>query len=179
MAELTSTRTWTMRIGYISLCALIIFFHLLPLDTVPRQWAPPDLLIAFTFAWALRRPDFVPALAIAVVMLLADFLFQRPPGLMAVLVVVGSEYLKTRFSGLSDASFVGEWASVAIVLVAITAANRIILGLMAVEQAQLVLSLSQLILTLMIYPVIALITHYVLGVSKLAPSDQDVLGSRV
>ena len=41
----------------------------------------PDLLIAFAFAWSLRRPEYVPSLLLALLFLLADLLLQRPPGL--------------------------------------------------------------------------------------------------
>ena len=50
MAETATPHAWTMRICFCALALLIIFFHLIPLDTVPRRWAPPDLLLAFTFA---------------------------------------------------------------------------------------------------------------------------------
>lgn len=178
MAELTTSRVWMMRSGYLALMAAIIFFHLLPLNTQPRQWAPPDLILAFTFAWALRRPDFVPALSVAAVMLVADLLFQRPPGLLAVCVVIGCEYLKTQFGGLTDASFAGEWASVAIVAAAIMAANRIILAIVAVDQAPFLLAVIQLVLTIAVYPIVVWVTHALLGVRKLTPSDADVLGNR-
>ena len=49
-------RTWPMRLAFVALALVVVFFHLLPLETVPRQWAPPDVLLAFTFAWVLRRP---------------------------------------------------------------------------------------------------------------------------
>ncbi|MBD0864141.1 MAG: rod shape-determining protein MreD [Rhodobacteraceae bacterium] len=179
MAKLTSARLWMMRCVYLGFAACIIFFHLLPLDTVARRWAPPDLLMAMTFAWALRQPDFVPAFLIAVVMLLADLLFQRPPGLVAALVVAGVEYLKNRLSGLSNASFVGEWTAVAIVITGIVAANRLILAIFSVNQAPLVLALFQVILTIAVYPIMAGFTHYILGVRKLVPGDADATGNRL
>ena len=70
MAELSTSRLWLMRLGFVALALVIMFFHLLPLDTVPRRWAPPDLLVAFVFAWALRRPDYVPILSLAIILLL-------------------------------------------------------------------------------------------------------------
>ena len=67
-------------------------FLLLPLQTTPRSLAGPDLLLAFAVAWCLRRPEFVPPLALALAFLLADLLLQRPPGLWALLALftVGS-----------------------------------------------------------------------------------------
>lgn len=164
---------WIMRGWFLGLALLIMFFHLLPLDTIPRRWAPPDLLIAFIFAWSLRRPDYVPILSIAAVMLMADLMFQRPPGLLALLVLMGTENLRLRFAALRDASFVGEWISVCIVLVAITVANRLVLALLAVQQAPLGLSLMQMLMTIAVYPLVVLITQSVFGVRVLAPLDSD------
>ncbi|MBL4768601.1 MAG: rod shape-determining protein MreD [Rhodobacteraceae bacterium] len=173
-----TSQTWIMRVWFLALAMLIMFFHLLPLDTLPRRWAPPDLLIAFVFAWALRRPDFVPVLSIAAVMLMADLMFQRPPGLLALLVLLGTENLRLRFAGLRDASFAGEWISVCIVLVAITVANRLVLALLAVQQAPLGLSLMQMLMTIAVYPLVVFITQSLFGVRTLAPSDADARAAR-
>lgn len=178
MAEFSTSRLWLMRIGFLVLALLIMFFHLLPMDTVPRRWAPPDLLIAFAFAWVLRRPDYVPALSMAVVMLMADLMFQRPPGLLAMLLVLGCEYLKNQTAGLREASFLGEWAAVAIVLVGITILNRLILMIVAVPLAPLGLSLIQMVLTIAVYPVVVLITQTLFGVRKPAPGDAGAFGAR-
>lgn len=173
------SRLWLMRAAFLGLALLIMFFHLIPLDTLPRHWTPPDFLVAFAFAWGLRRPDYAPALSIAAVMLLADLLFQRPPGLMALLVVLGSEYLKNRAGGLREASFAGEWLAVCLTLLSITVVNRLVLGLLAVEQAQLSLSLIQMVMTMLAYPLVVLVTQSLMGVRKLAPSDTDAIGGRV
>lgn len=178
MADFSASRLWLMRAAFLGLATLIIFFHLIPLDTVPRRWAPPDLLVAFAFAWCLRRPDYAPVLSIAAVMLMADLLFQRPPGLMALLVVLGSEYLQNRAAALREASFVGEWLAVCLTLLSITVLNRLALGLLAVEQAQLSLSLIQMVMTMLAYPLVVLVTQSLMGVRKLAPSDAEAMGGR-
>ncbi len=178
MAEHTTSRLWLMRAGFLALALLIMFIHLLPLDTVPRHWAPPDLLIAFVFAWVLRRPDYVPALSLAIVMLVADLLLQRPPGLMALLVVLGSEYAKNRTAGLREASFAGEWVAVAMVLIAITVLNRLILALLVVPTAPLGLSLIQMLLTIAVYPLVVVITQSLMGVRKPGPGDARTMNTR-
>ncbi|MFC3612360.1 rod shape-determining protein MreD [Lutimaribacter marinistellae] len=178
MANPSPSRLWVMRAAYLGLSLLILFFHLLPLDTVPRHWAPPDLLIALTFAWAMRRPDFVPSAAIALVMLTADLLLHRPPGLLAALVVGGAAWLKADRAGLSEASFLGEWVSVGLVLIVIAIANRLLLGLTAVEQAPFWLTVIQLVLTIAVYPLVVLVSQLLFGVRRLAPSEAEAMGAR-
>ncbi|MFV0512998.1 MAG: rod shape-determining protein MreD [Jhaorihella sp.] len=179
MAEPASpARRLLMRAAFIGLALLVLFFHLLPLNTQPRPWAPPDLIVGFAFAWSLRRPDFVPVLSIAVVMLTADLLLQRPPGILALLVVLGCEYLKTRSAGLREAGFAAEWLAVCLTLAAITVANRVVLAVTGVPQAQLGLSLIQMLATMVVYPAVVLVSQSMMGVRKPAPGDTGALGSR-
>ncbi|QBF30260.1 rod shape-determining protein MreD [Thalassococcus sp. S3] len=178
MDNLSSSRVWVMRAAYLGLALLIIFFQLLPLSTLPPFWAWPDLLLAITFAWAMRRPDYVPALSIAGVMLLSDLILMRPPGLMAALVVFGAAQLKNRTGGLRDASFVGEWVAAGMMMVLVVILNRVILATLIVDQAPLGLTLIQLIMTIAAYPAVVLLSHVLLGVRKLSPNSEDALGAR-
>lgn len=175
MAERNLTRLWTMRAVYLGLCLSLIFLRLLPLDTLPQGWAGPDLIVAITFAWAVRRPEFTPPLLIAAVLLLADLMFQRPPGLWAALVLMGSEALKRRAPVLRNLSFPSEWATLATILVAIVIGYRLVLSLLLVDQAPLALSLMQLFLTLAVYPLVVMISGTLFGVRKIRPGEADGL----
>lgn len=178
MADMSSSNLWFMRGAFIALSLVTILCHLLPLSTLPSRFAPPDIMMAFTFAWVLRRPDFVPALSVAAVFLLADLLLQRPPGLMTALIILGCTYLTTRAGSLREASFAGEWLAVCMTIASITVLNRVVLWVLAVNQAQLGLTLIQMVLTMLFYPVAALFTHYVLRVRKLTPGDAEAIGAR-
>ncbi|WGW03884.1 rod shape-determining protein MreD [Tropicibacter oceani] len=176
MVERGPGHIWAMRAAYLALALLVMFMHLLPLQTTPRHFAGPDLLVALTFAWALRRPDYVPALLIAGVMLLADMLFGRPPGLWALLVLVASEWLKRRDRRMRDTTFVAEWLTVAMILFAITLAYRTVLGLLIVPGGALFLTVMQFAMTVIAYPVIVAISHVVLRVRRSAPGEIDPMG---
>ena len=178
MAEGSAPRVWGMRLLYLGLALALIFAHLIPLDTTPSRWAGPDLLVAFTFAWALRRPEFVPALSVALVMLLTDLLFLRPPGLWAALMVLATEALKNRARGLRDQTFVMEWLAVAGFFLAISLGNRLVLAVLMVPQAPLGLTVIHVAMTLLFYPLVVLISQLVFGVRKAAPGDLDRLGQR-
>jgi rod shape-determining protein MreD len=124
MDDLSQTRLWMMRGAFVVLAVVILLFQLLPLETMPRNWAGPDVLLAFAAAWCLRRPEYVPPLALALAFLLADLLLQRPPGLWALLALIGCENLKSRRRSLRDAGFGTEWITVGVILIAITLLNR-------------------------------------------------------
>lgn len=177
MGEFSPLRIWLMRAGFVGLALLIIFFHLLPLDTLPRRWAPPDLVLAFALAWTLRRPDFAPAVSIALVVLLADLLLHRPPGLLAMLAVMGAQFLRSRLSGPGETGFAGEWVAVAVVVVAITLTYRVMLAVFVVQQAPLALSLIQMVLTILFYPVVVLVSEWIMGVRRSTALDPGGLHS--
>lgn len=117
MNELQTTRIWLMRACFIILALVILFIHLLPLNTLPRAWAMPDLLMGFALAWSVRRPDYVPVFLLGALLLLADLMLQRPPGLWAVLTLLCCENLKQRSHTLRAANFAVEWATTATMIV--------------------------------------------------------------
>ncbi|THD76350.1 rod shape-determining protein MreD [Thalassobius vesicularis] len=178
MTENASLQLWIMRAGYLSLGLMIIFFQLLPLQTLPSSFAGPDLIVAFTFAWAVRRPDHVPALSIAVLMLTADMLFQRPPGLAAALTVLATQALKRRAAGLRDQTFAVEWLTVGVTVIVLMLSARLVLSVLLIPQAPLGLTLMQTVMTVIAYPPAAAITAFVFGVQKQQPGDADAIGGR-
>ena len=179
MNDLSATRLWLMRAAFLLLTLVILFFQLLPLETTPRRWSSPDILLCFALAWSMRRPEYVPALALACAFLLADLLLQRPPGLWAMLALIGCENLKSRTRGLRDANFAAEWITVGLIMIAIAMAYRVVLGIVLVDLPGLALSVSELALTLLFYPAVVAVTHFFMGVRKAAPGELDALGQRV
>ncbi|SMC50852.1 MULTISPECIES: rod shape-determining protein MreD [Primorskyibacter] len=179
MVEQSLSRVWTMRAAYIALCLVVIFFHLLPLETAPRRWAAPDLMVALSLAWAIRRPEYVPAVSIAGVMLLADLMFQRPPGLWAALMVITVEWLKRRQRRQRDASFAMEWLTVVSALTVATLANRLALLSVMYAPGSLYLALMQLAMTAMAYPFVVMVSRFLFGVRHASPGEVDTLGRRI
>lgn len=171
-------RAWLMCALYTALSAVIVFWQLLPISTLPPGWAGPDLFLALTFAFAARRPEYVPILLVAGLALGMDLLLQRPPGLWAAITVLGVETLRNRAPGLRDLTFLSEWAAVTSTLVIMTLAHRILLTVFVVDQAPLGLSLTHLLSTLLVYPPVALAAHAGLGVRKRAPGNPDPVRGR-
>lgn len=170
---------WAGRIAYLLLAFVLIAAPLLPLNTVPRAYATPDILLAVTAAWAARRPDTLPVLVVAFVFLLADFLFQRPPGLFAALVLLMTEALRRRSLRLRRGSFLGEWIAAGAAIAAVVLAHRVILAALMTPQAPLGLTLIQLILTIAAYPAVAGVAQVALGLRRPAQGEVDALGHRL
>lgn len=173
MNEQTLTRIWGMRLTFALIVCLVLFFHLLPLETTPQRWVGPDLILAFAFAWSVRRPEYVPAPALAGLFLLADLLLFRPPGLWAMLALLASENLKSRARGLRDGTFANEWLTACILMVFVALAYRVLLMVTLVDLPPYGLSVFELVATMLSYPLVVAVTHGLLGVRKAAPGELD------
>ncbi|KPP83801.1 MAG: rod shape-determining protein MreD [Rhodobacteraceae bacterium HLUCCA08] len=179
MAEVTARRVWTGRLRYAVIALAILFFQLLPLQTLPRNWGAPDILLLVTLAFAARRPDHVPALLVAAAMLLSDMLLQRPPGLWTGLVLILTELLRSRARSMRSLPFPLEWGFVAIGIGAITLANRAILAILLVPVAPMGLTLTQLAITIVAYPIVVALAHFALRVNRPAQGAVDEFGHRL
>jgi rod shape-determining protein MreD len=178
MADPVATRRLTYRALLLGLLAVVMIAKLMPLHPGPGTFPAPDLLLLITIAWVLRRQDYVPVVVVALVFLLADFLFLRPPGLGAAIVVVATEFLRTREPGWRDIPFLLEWAIVAGVLTAMTLAYSAALAVFFVDQPGLGRTLLHLAITIAAYPLVVLLTARALGLKKAAPGEVDQLGHR-
>lgn len=179
MAETPSRQIWIGRATFILLSGLIIFLQLLPLDTRPEIWPVPDFLLLIAVAWSARRPEMAPITFIALMTLLADLLFQRPPGLWAGLVVILCEVLRRRAHQFRNTPILLEWLSVGVGIIAITLAYRMVLAITVTPQAPLTLTIIQTAMTIALYPVIVGLAHLLFGISRPAPGQTDSLGHRL
>ncbi|AJE48412.1 hypothetical protein [Celeribacter indicus] len=173
MVDPRTLRRWSYRAGFLALSAIVVFVYLLPVRVGSGHWPGPDLLLGFAFAWVLRRPDYVPVWLVATVMLTADFIFLRPPGLWSALTILGLEFLRRREATSRDMPFAVEWAMVAGVMLAMAVLYRLALGTFMVDRTSLGLTILGQISTLLAYPVIVLFSRSVLGITKISPAEAD------
>ncbi|WP_425041108.1 rod shape-determining protein MreD [Primorskyibacter sp. S187A] len=179
MVETPASRLWIMRASFGALALVIVLLQLIPLETMPRNWAAPDILLAMTFAWSLRRPDYVPAVLIAGVMLFADLMLHRPPGLMAAFVLIASEVLKRRVLQMRDEGFLSELLLVTSMIVALTLGMRVVHSVLFIPNPPLGLTAFQTAMTLLFYPVVVLASGLLFGVRAHAPGEEATGGSRL
>jgi rod shape-determining protein MreD len=174
--ELISPRhVWTYRALFLGLCLLVIGFKLLPLSLDDTGIPGPDLLLALTLAWLLRQPAVVPIGSILVVFLLADFLFQRPPGLWTLLVILVSESLRRRRLTMTEFPFLVEWSAFAGAVFTMILLDRLVLWVLMVDLPPLGLTLAHGIVTAAIYPVVVAVSKFLFGLRKIGPAEAEAL----
>ena len=178
MIDLLTTRQLLFRALFAALAALVIFAQLLPLGLGAWRLPSPDLLILFAAAWALRRPDYVPTLLVAGVLLVSDILFMRPLGLWAALGVLGVEALRGRGETSAELPFPAEWLLVVLVLAAMALAEMVILAVLMVPQPPVGATALHLVISAAIYPAVVLATTVLCGVRPATLAERDALAAR-
>jgi rod shape-determining protein MreD len=179
MVDLVTTARVGYRTAFVALAATFLFLRILPLGALPPAWPGPDLLLCMTIVWVLRRPTYVPVGLIVGVFLLDDLVTARPPGLWTLVVLLGTEFLRSRAVLTRDLPFVVEWAMAAAVILAMTLAFRAALVVFMVPMTGLGPVLLQFLSTMIAYPVVVLASAWALGLRKTAPGQVDALGHRL
>ncbi len=165
MAELSKHRIFSLNAQYCGLISLFAFLYLLPIHLASPLWAAPDLIMGLTYVWSLRRPHDIPILLIAFVIFMADLLFQRPPGLMAAIIVIGCEFLRSRSPFTRDATIVIEWFIIGVVVASSFLVNRLVLSLVLVPTLPLSTELMQIAMTVISYPLIVILFRWTQGIA--------------
>lgn len=178
MSESSGLKIFAMRAAFVALSLCIVLGNLLPLQTLPRGWGGPDLLFCFALAWSVRRPELVPLSVLAVVFLVSDFLQQRPPGLNASLMLMACASMQTRTRILRDAGFAAEWTRAAVLIVAVSVLQHVVLLVLLVDAPRIGLVVFQTLATTAVYPIVVAISVGLMGVRMTAPGDLDGFGQR-
>ena len=142
---------------YFCIGLLIIFFQILPLQTIPQTWSGPNVLLVFFAAIVSKRPEFTSSFLIASIFLIEDFFLMRPPGLMSALTVLGFYFLKRKFQNQEVNSFIFSWASVTTCLTIILLLYYFISVILFIPSAGFKLTLMELIVTLALYPIFSIL----------------------
>lgn len=179
MVDPVTVRTWGYRGVFVGLVLALALARLMPSGGAMGALPGPDLILAITFAWVLRRPGYVPAWLVVALFLLLDLLLHRPPGIGALTVLLATEFLRARQALSRSLSFAMEWALVTAVMLAAVAGQQLVMGLFFVPRPPLGLDLLRALFTAAIYPLAVVATHSIFGVRKASPGEVDALGARL
>ncbi|MDP0928537.1 rod shape-determining protein MreD [Paracoccus onubensis] len=162
--------------GLFILCQLVILFaRLMPLRAGDIGQPGPDLAICLLFAWLLRRPDQLAAVAIAGVFLLEDILLLRPLGLWAAIVLLASEYTRSREARWRDQPFMIEWLRVSIMIGVMMLGYRVLQLVFVLPVPSLTKIALQYIQTVGFYPLVVLGSRWLLGLRRITAVDAEMM----
>lgn len=179
MVDPVAARLWLYRGAFVGLAMLILFIRILPLGGAAGAWPGPDLMLCLMLAWVTRRPDHLPAVLIALVVLVEDLILLRPPGLWAAIVVLATEFLRSRSALTRELGFVAEWVMVGVVMMVMLLAYRLVLAVAFLDQPGFGYAFAQSAMTILCYPVVTGMLYLALQLRKPSPGEVDAFGRRV
>jgi rod shape-determining protein MreD len=179
MADFWRQAQWIFRGLFLVLAVFLLFTRLLPLGSAPGALPGPDLLICLILAWIVRRPDFLPMPLIAVVILIEDLILMRPPGLWTAIVVLATEFLRSRIVLTRELNFLVEWMLVSGVMLGMMLAYQLALVLAFVPQPPFGFVVVQLLWSVALYPLVVVLSRVLFDLRKPAMGEVDDFGRRL
>lgn len=179
MAEAVRSAVWLYRGIFLALALGIMFLRLLPLGSDAGQLPGPDLLLSVMLAWVMRRPDYLPVVMIAAIVMLEDVVLMRPPGLWTALVVLATEFLRSRAALTRELSFAVEWTLIAGLMVGLLLAYRLFFAVAFLPQPAFGFAMTQTLWSILCYPVVVMASRLILDLRKPAMGELDALGKRL
>lgn len=179
MDEIWRSAHWIYRGLFLALALGLVFLKLLPLGHSAGALPGPDLVLCLIMAWVVRRPDYIPLTMIVLVVLIEDLILMRPPGLWTALVVMATEFLRSRVALTRELNFVVEWMLVAGLMLGILLAYRLTLAVTLVPQAPFGFAAVQVLWSILLYPLVVGLSHLVLDLRKPATGEIDSFGRRL
>ena len=179
MVDPATRSLWLHRLLFVAIALGLLFVRLLPLGSTAGDLPGPDILLCIVFAWTMRRPDYLPAILIAAVVLLDDMILMRPPGLWTALVILASEFVRGRVALTRELSFGVEWLLVAGLMVGMLLAYRIAFAMVLLPQSGFGFAMVQVVWSIVCYPAVVAVSRFVLDLHKPAMGEIDAYGRRM
>lgn len=146
------------------MCLIAIYAEAAPLGLGPTAPPSPDVLLCVVIYWAIRRPRSTPMLAVFALGLCRDFLTDVPLGAGALALVIVTEIVKSQRRAIGRAGFLGEWISLAVAALFVSAVQWILVIVTFAQPPYLMDVLHQCLYTAMIYPILAAIFRFILRI---------------
>lgn len=178
MVDPFTLEIWLKRLLLACVITFMIFLKLLPLQSGGSTLPGPDLILCFMAAWAIRRPALVSLGMVVIVGLVTDFLFIRAPGVWTIILILSFEALRVQARREGTMSFASEMGIILAVFTSAFIANRLILLAFGVAQPPLGATVLELFVSLLFYPLVALITVFIFRVRHPDPTDLQGLRGR-
>jgi rod shape-determining protein MreD len=177
--DMLRNSVWLYRLGFIAIAVFILFLKLLPLGSLAGDWPGPDLMLCLMLAWVTQRPDHLPNGLIALVVLAEDMILMRPPGLWTALVILATEFLRTRSALTRELGFAAEWLLISGVMVAMLLGYRLVFMIAMMTQPGFGFAFAQTVWSILMYPVVVWMLRIAFHLRKPSPGEVDSMGRRL
>lgn len=134
---------------------LLVMLNAIPLPIPDYRSIVPLVPLMAIYYWALYRPDLMPIGAVFLVGLLEDVLTGAPLGLNALLFLSVHGLIRSRRRMLVGKGFAVGWTIFMLVVVGVGIVSWLVASLLYDAPVRLEPAITQLMLTLVLYPCLA------------------------
>ncbi len=179
MVRLWRTDPWGFRLVFLGFAAAFLFLRLLPLGNTAGALPGPDVMLCLMLAWMMRRPDFLPIWLVVGVTLLDDLILMRPPGLWTAIVVLATEFLRSRTALTRELNFMVEWLLASGLMLGMLMLYRLVFVLALLPQPPFGFAVVQVLWSVMAYPLVVGLSRLAFDLKKPATGETDDYGRRL
>ena len=166
MSETGTDMRGVLRQGQLAVLGILaIALEAAPLELAASARPSPDILLGVVALWTLRRPALAPVLLVFGLGLVRDLLTDLPVGLGALSLVLVAEALRRIASRPQTLGLLRETALVGAAVIAMTAAQSLVLAALFVPRPPLFLLAEQAAFTVLLFPILGLAARWLLGLA--------------
>ena len=179
MNEVSAWELSVRRGSYLAVGILLIVSSLLPLNLAAGSWPGPDLLYCITMVYMIRRPEFLPVWSVLIVFFLREILTTAPLGLWTMLMVIGTEIVRSNIQAFREYIFGLEWLWVTAIYGGALLIQNIVLSLALSHQPAGLDQFYQFLFTVAAYPIIVAVMRFGFNIQRPPPGEIDAWGHRL
>ena len=165
------TKSWKFRILFCLGLYFIIVGITAPIFLFPIPIPSPDLIYCFAVAWIVRRPDYVPTIAIIIAALTIELLLFNSPGLWSAFLLLMTEYFRMNATQIRILPFLNEWAIISLIYAIVQAAYLLILTILFEPSATIQAAILYLLATVIAYPIVVMLVNIIFKITKSRSRD--------
>ena len=165
-------KEWLQRVAIAAAALVLLAIAMTPAGHAPSRYPPPDAIFCLLAAIVVRRPDLVPAYAVAGIGFLSDILLFRPVGLWTIALLLAMEFLRGKANNVRVLPFFLEWIIVSVAFLGALTVNFAVLTIFLTPQVEIGLILSHYMATVVAYPALVVAANAVFRIRKLHPVEE-------
>ena len=140
---------------------LLIVLPIMPIDLTPKSTAYPNILLCYIFSFVIINPKNAPFFLIVLLNLIADFLWFRPLGLMTLLTLVITEFVRWRLKNNIYINYKLEQVYFFLLFSGIILFELLMSGVGLIPSFNFKLIASYYLTTVISYPIVSLLARLV------------------
>ena len=179
MNDLLVLRGILFRLLYLLGGVTFIVITLIPFDLTAGRAAGPDILFALAFLLVIRRPEYLPMISVLFVFFLQEVAASAPLGIWTLLVLLATEWVRYNLQAFREYNFIYEWLWFCAIYLTMMLLRHLALVVTVSHRPDLLDLTLVYLFTILLYPPLTGVAHYVFGVHSPPAGETDAWGRAI